>query len=65
MSSSTSTALVDGNNSLGAVVGNFAMNLAITKAKETGVAWVTVRYSYQELDISDKFDFLEVQTTLV
>ena len=39
-----STALVDGNNSLGAVVGNFAMNLAITKAKETGVAWVTVRY---------------------
>ena len=39
----TSTALVDGNNSLGAVVGNFAMNLAITKAKETGVAWVTVR----------------------
>jgi len=40
-----STALVDGNNSLGAVVGNFAMNLAITKAKETGVAWVTVRGS--------------------
>ena len=41
-----STALVDGNNSLGAVVGNFAMNLAITKAKETGVAWVTVRCVY-------------------
>jgi len=41
----SSTALVDGNNSLGAVVGNYAMNLAITKAKETGVAWVTVRGS--------------------
>ena len=43
MKETVSTALVDGNNSLGAVVGNFAMNLAITKAKETGVAWVTVR----------------------
>lgn len=40
-----STALVDGKNSLGAVVGNFAMSLAITKAKETGVGWVTVRGS--------------------
>lgn len=43
----SSTALVDGNNSLGAVVGNYAMNLAITKAKETGVAWVTVRFLQQ------------------
>ena len=40
-----STALVDGNNGLGAVVGNFAMNLAINKARETGVGWVSVRGS--------------------
>ena len=49
------TALVDGNNSLGAVVGNFAMGVAIRsvinhpaprrKARETGVGWVTVRGS--------------------
>lgn len=36
---------MDGNNSLGAVVGNFAMNIAIEKAKETGVGWVSVRGS--------------------
>ncbi|XP_023341588.1 uncharacterized protein LOC111711452 [Eurytemora carolleeae] len=40
-----STAVVNGNNSLGAVVGHFAMDLAISKAKETGVGWVTVRGS--------------------
>ena len=32
--------MIDGNNSLGAVVGNFAMGVAIAKAKETGVGWV-------------------------
>lgn len=36
-----STALVDGQNSLGPVVGNFCMNLAIEKAKNYGVGWVT------------------------
>lgn len=40
-----STALVEGNNSLGAVVGNFAMQLAISKARAGGVGWVTVRGS--------------------
>ena len=55
-----STALVEGNNSLGATVGNFAMRLAIQKAKETGVGWISVRgsnhfgiaghYSQQALD---------------
>ena len=40
-----STALIEGNNSLGAVVGNFAMGVAIEKAKTTGVGWVTVRGS--------------------
>ena len=51
---------MEGNNSLGATVGNFAMRLAIQKAQETGVGWVSVRgsnhfgiaghYSQQALD---------------
>ncbi|OON13852.1 hypothetical protein X801_10365 [Opisthorchis viverrini] len=36
-----STALVNGRNLLGPVVGNFCMKLAIEKAKKTGIAWVT------------------------
>lgn len=40
-----STALVNGNNALGFVVGNFAMSLAIQKAKETGVGWVVANNS--------------------
>ena len=35
------TALVNGQNTLGPVVGNFCMNLAIEKAKAYGVGWVT------------------------
>lgn len=37
------TALVDGRNGLGPVVGNFCMELALKKAKETGVGWVAAR----------------------
>ncbi|KAK7508487.1 hypothetical protein BaRGS_00000053 [Batillaria attramentaria] len=39
------TALVDGNNVVGPVVGRFAMDLAIRKAKEAGIGWVTVKGS--------------------
>ncbi|CAM9460012.1 unnamed protein product [Lampetra fluviatilis] len=39
------TALVNGNNLLGPVVGNFCMDLAIKKAKESGVGWVVARGS--------------------
>ena len=39
------TALIDGNNAQGAVVGKMAMELAIKKAKECGVAWVVARNS--------------------
>ncbi|XP_074534138.1 putative oxidoreductase YjmC [Halichoeres trimaculatus] len=42
---SAATALVDGRNLLGPVVGNFCMNLAIQKAKEVGVGWVVARGS--------------------
>lgn len=37
---SAATALVDGRNLLGPVVGNFCMDLAIKKAKEVGIGWV-------------------------
>ncbi|XP_063540248.1 uncharacterized oxidoreductase YjmC-like [Cydia strobilella] len=40
-----STAWVDGSNALGAIVGNFSMDLAIKKAKETGVGWVATKGS--------------------
>ncbi|XP_063626284.1 uncharacterized oxidoreductase YjmC-like [Cydia splendana] len=39
------TAWVDGGNALGATVGNFSMDLAIKKAKETGVGWVATKGS--------------------
>ncbi|KAH8370617.1 hypothetical protein KR093_004347 [Drosophila rubida] len=40
-----STAWVDGRNGLGAVVGNFCMDLAIKKAKTVGVGWVCAKGS--------------------
>lgn len=39
------TALVEGNNLLGPVVGNFCNEIAIEKAKDTGVGWVACRGS--------------------
>ncbi|KAL7643190.1 UNVERIFIED_CONTAM: hypothetical protein RMT77_006480 [Armadillidium vulgare] len=42
---SVSVALVEGNNALGPVVGNFCMNLAIKKAKETGIGWISAKGS--------------------
>lgn len=40
-----STAWVDGNNLLGGVVGKFCIDLAIKKAKETGIGCVSARHS--------------------
>ncbi|KAF2880771.1 hypothetical protein ILUMI_25399 [Ignelater luminosus] len=42
---SPATAWVDGQNGLGAVVGNFCMDLAIQKAKNVGVGWVCAKGS--------------------
>ncbi|XP_072290681.1 uncharacterized oxidoreductase YjmC-like [Eucyclogobius newberryi] len=42
---SAATALVDGQNLLGPVVGNFCMELALKKAKEAGIGWVVARGS--------------------
>lgn len=39
------TALVDGDNALGSIVGEFCINLAIELAKENGVGWVAVHNS--------------------
>lgn len=40
---SVATALVDGKNALGGVVGNFCMDKAIDKARSAGVGWVCAR----------------------
>lgn len=40
---SAATALVDGGSALGATVSHFCMDLAIKKAKESGVGWVTAK----------------------
>lgn len=37
---SAATALVNGKNLLGPVVGNFCMDLAVKKAREVGIGWV-------------------------
>ncbi|KAJ0069609.1 hypothetical protein NL108_011109, partial [Boleophthalmus pectinirostris] len=42
---SAATALVDGQNLLGPVVGNFCMKLALKKAREAGIGWVVARGS--------------------
>ncbi|XP_047031076.1 (2R)-3-sulfolactate dehydrogenase (NADP(+)) [Helicoverpa zea] len=42
---SGATAWVDGHNALGATVGNFCMDVAIKKAKECGVGWVSAKRS--------------------
>ncbi|MBI2194357.1 MAG: Ldh family oxidoreductase [Planctomycetes bacterium] len=39
------TAVVDGDNGLGAVVADFAVRLALGKARQAGSAWVGVRHS--------------------
>lgn len=54
---SAATALVDGKNLLGPVVGNFCMKLAIKKAKEAGIGWVVAHGESHFLQIpKDKLD---------
>ncbi|XP_030622855.1 uncharacterized protein LOC115806306 [Chanos chanos] len=42
---SVATALVNGKNLLGPVVGNYCMSLAIKKAQDVGIGWVVARGS--------------------
>ena len=39
------TALVDGDNGMGHLVVSYAVDLAVAKARQAGVAWVNTRYS--------------------
>lgn len=45
VSESASTALVDGDNAMGAIVADFAMTTCVNKARTAGSAWVSVRNS--------------------
>lgn len=45
------TAWVDGADALGATVGNFCMDLAIRKAKESGIGFVTCKRRYHAIDM--------------
>jgi LDH2 family malate/lactate/ureidoglycolate dehydrogenase len=45
VSESNSSALIDGDRGIGMVIGRYAMDLAIRKARESGVAMVAVRNS--------------------
>lgn len=45
VSDNPGSALVDGDNGMGAVVANWAMELCVQKARESGAAWVGVRNS--------------------
>lgn len=61
---SPATALVNGKNLLGPVVGNFCMDLAIKKAKEVGIGWVVAHGEFLLLNGSrlswrTKFFFFE------
>lgn len=50
---SAATALVDGKNLLGPVVGNFCMDLAIKKARESGIGWVVAHGLFLQLLIGE------------
>lgn len=45
------TAWVDGQNGLGAVIGNFCMDLAIQKAKNVGVGWVCAKGNLKSFNL--------------
>ncbi|VDP91052.1 unnamed protein product [Echinostoma caproni] len=59
-----STALVNGNNLLGPVVGNFAMKTAIKKAKETGIAWVAA-YGSNHYGIAGWYSIMAAKQGLI
>lgn len=51
LNQTVSTAYLDGQNGLGAVIGRKAMEIAIQKAQETGIGFVATkgRYNYCQL----------------
>ncbi|CAG2105678.1 unnamed protein product [Medioppia subpectinata] len=61
---SGATAWVDGNNLLGPVVGKFCMNLAIKKAKESGIGWVVAKGS-NHFGIAGYYSLLALEQNLL
>ncbi|XP_008282211.1 uncharacterized protein LOC103358850 [Stegastes partitus] len=64
MKESAATALVDGKNLLGPVVGNFCMNLAIQKAKEVGIGWV-VAHGSNHYGIAGHYAMLALKENMI
>lgn len=50
-----STAWVDAKSVLGATSGHFAMDLAIKKARQTGIGWVAVKGACTYIEGSRKY----------
>ncbi|VDO97052.1 unnamed protein product [Schistosoma curassoni] len=59
-----STALVDGKNVLGPVVGNFAMETAIKKADKTGIAFVAA-FGSNHFGIAGWYSLMALQQGLI
>lgn len=62
---SPATAWVDGNYGLGAVVGNFCMDLAIQKAKHVGVGWVVAKGKLHFNIFQEKIFNVSLQVLLI
>uniref|UniRef100_H3CSR4 Malate dehydrogenase n=2 Tax=Tetraodon nigroviridis TaxID=99883 RepID=H3CSR4_TETNG len=61
---SAATALVDGKNLLGPVVGNFCMDLAVKKAKEVGIGWV-VAHGSNHYGIAGHYAMLALKENMI
>ncbi|XP_046550866.1 uncharacterized oxidoreductase YjmC-like [Haliotis rubra] len=61
---SVATALVDGNNMLGPVVGRFCMNLAMRKARSTGVGMVSA-YRSNHFGIAAHYSMMAMKEGLI
>ncbi|XP_068168219.1 uncharacterized oxidoreductase YjmC-like isoform X1 [Antennarius striatus] len=61
---SSATALVNGKNLLGPVVGNFCMNLAIKKARDVGIGWV-VAHGSNHYGIAGHYSLLAVKENMI
>ncbi|CAH8508524.1 unnamed protein product [Dicrocoelium dendriticum] len=60
----SSTALINGKNLLGPVVGNFAMKTAIAKAKDTGIGWVSA-YNSNHYGIAGWYSLMAAKNKLI
>ena len=62
MKETAATALVNGQNVLGPVVGEYSMHLAINKAKQCGVGWVVAQGHYNVFILKSVYiDHIDLQ----